>query len=74
MSELNSLSNRSKILLVIWSLALAVGFFCWGMFCSKMNAQPETITHTYTGNEEISCLSAEMYTNIIYGGDNLCLN
>ncbi len=57
MSELNGLSNRTKILLLLWSLFLAAGFFCWGIIYSRMNEGDEIITPSITQSEEI-CFSS----------------
>ncbi len=53
MSELNSLSNRTKILLLLWSLFLAAGFFCWGVIYSRMNEGEEIITPSISQSEGI---------------------
>lgn len=50
MSELNNLRKPSKILLSVLALALAGGFFCWGLVYSKLTLAPEIIVHTVTKN------------------------
>jgi hypothetical protein len=40
----------SKGLLALLALALAGGFFCWGLVYSKVTQVPETIVHTVTKN------------------------
>jgi hypothetical protein len=50
LSELNKLSKTSKMLLALLALALAGGFFCWGLVYSKVTLVPETIIHTVTKN------------------------
>ncbi len=50
MSELNNLRKPSKILLSVLALALAGGFFCWGLVYSKLTLTPERIVHTVTKN------------------------
>ena len=48
MSELNNLSKPSKILLTLLALALAAGFFLWGVVYNKISATPEIIVQTVT--------------------------
>ena len=74
MSELSSLSNRSKILLILWSLFLAAGFFCWGIIFSKLSTDAEITTPTITISEGISRASTDTPTNLGDGGDYLCLD
>jgi len=50
LSELNNLRKPSKILLSVLALALAGGFFCWGLVYSKLTLTPERIVHTVTKN------------------------
>jgi hypothetical protein len=50
LSELNNLRKPSKILLSVLALALAGGFFCWGLVYSKLTLTPEIIVHTVTKN------------------------
>ena len=49
MSELNNLSQRTKILTIVLALFLAVGSFYWGLVYSKTSA-PEITVPTGTGN------------------------
>jgi hypothetical protein len=48
LSELNSLSKPSKVLIAFLAFALAGGFFLWGLVYSKINAKPEIIVRTVT--------------------------
>jgi hypothetical protein len=50
LSELNNLRKPSKILLSVLALALAGGFFCWGLVYSKLTLTPEIVVHTVTKN------------------------